>query len=89
MPIMRKKRLGKLLTSDDPIVKALVGTTHYRKILDSVAVPTRLDHTNITSGAVLQVAWREKLISSVDGAGLASHSKVPKYIGGSKVARAD
>ena len=78
VPLMRKQRLEKLVTSQDPAVIAMRGTERHMKILRRSGKIPVIGQASATSKVAQRIAWRNLLISSVDGRGLASHPEVPR-----------
>ncbi len=78
VPLMRRKRLGKLDNSDDPAVRALVGTARMKSVSEKADKPLKLRGTIVTSGTAVRLCWRDLLIATVDGRGLANHQDVDK-----------
>ena len=75
---MRKQRLRKLVTSQDPAVIAMRGTERHKKVLRRSGKLPAIGQASATSKVVQRIAWRNLLISSVDDRELASHPEVPK-----------
>ena len=78
VPLMRKQRLKKLVTSQDPAVTAIRGTERHMKILRRSGKIPMIGQASATSKVAQRIAWRSLLILSVDGRGLASHPEVPR-----------
>ena len=75
--LMKIKRIDRLWTSNDPVIRAMLDTDGAESLLARQREPSRHRELRITSGECLRAALASDLHSSVDGRGLRESDLVP------------
>ena len=73
IPRLRRARLVKMTTSDDPLIKIMVSSGTGEAAVRLASGIKRLGEVQITNKQSERRAWREELISKTDGRGLQYH----------------
>lgn len=70
IPLQRKNRMEKLLSSQCPVLRNVLRDASFDPILRDLNLPVRVQSIVVTTKEEATVAWRERLHNSVDGRGL-------------------
>ena len=77
IPPLRANRLRNMAVSNDPVVKAIVRSSRFRKELSKWSKQSMFKELNMSTRELRRSGFKHYLHASVDGAGLVHHPLVP------------
>ena len=77
IPLYKKARVEKLLTTTCPVLRNVVSAGSFKPIINEINIPVRVHGTVVTDKEGAREAWHQHLLNSVDGRGLRDVANSP------------